>query len=245
MLTINVFSNVCETDSKLDPVFRTLDSLQNCFGEIRSKVNVYVHPSPFQRFHAYKDAIEDYFPSWFRPNVIRTKGLADGYRRSILGAEMPYLFQLEHDWLFKRDRIRHSLDDILHAMEASNAEYLRFGKEPSRTNEYGHQFEQADIGIPACAVTWRSNNPHIINAEAYKRRYLPYINTTLGGSKGIEEFLPEAPNSYVYGDLDYPATIEHINGRSRLRGLEKRIGKPAFKALRKIGLLEPAFRVWA
>jgi hypothetical protein len=127
-------------------------------------------------------------------------------------------------------------------MEACEAEYFRFGKEPNRINKYGHEFSRAEIGIPACAVKWRSNNPHIINVEAYRQKYLGFMRTELGGSSGIEECLPEGPGAYVYGDPDYPATIQHINGRFRLRQFEKRIGKALYRVLDKTGLLEPAFR---
>ena len=247
MLTINVFSNICEIDPSRDTIFQTLDSFQECFGVIRYKVNLFVHPSPFTRyFHQYNDSVKKYFSTLPELKIIKTRGLADGYKRSIVSAETKYLFQLEHDWLFERSAIAHSLDEIIDAMQKSSAEYFRFGKEPNARNKYGHSIIEAPMhDIPACSVLSRSNNPHIINASAYREKYLSYINDRLGGSSGVEECLPDAPGAYVYGPLNYQPTIRHIDGRSRLVRFRKSIGKVPYKAIKSLGLLEPVFKVWA
>src|SRR5579883_1346030 len=59
-------------------------------------------------------------------SVVRTSGLADGYKKSLLAAKTPYLFQLEHDWLFEHQLIHHTLTEIIDAMAEAKAEYFRF-----------------------------------------------------------------------------------------------------------------------
>jgi len=59
-----------------------------------------------------------------------------------------------------------------------------------------------------------SNNPHIIDRKKYNDIILQHIRLR-PSSKGIEEEL-NAQNKFfscIYGGLNYPATINHVDGR--------------------------------
>ncbi len=245
-LSLNIFANVCEVDPGYYTLFPAMESFEQTFGRFHGGVTVFVHPEPLTRHYPqYERDIAAYYADRSDVRVVKTKGLADGYKRSIVEASTPYLFQLEHDWIFETALIKHSLTQILDAMFDARADYFRFGKEPNSRNKYGHKFVDAPLDdIPACAVTWRSNNPHIIDAAAYREKYLQFIDLSIGGSSGVEECLPSASGAYVYGPPDYPPTLGHTNGRTRLIQFRKSIGKIAYGGLKASGLLETAFRTW-
>src|SRR5579883_813207 len=126
-LSLNFFTNICEVDPHHYSLFATARSFLECFKTFPNIINVYVHPSPLDRsFEYYKRNIESFFGPYGGASVVRTSGLADGYKKSLLAAKTPYLFQLEHDWLFEHQLIHHTLTEIIDAMAEAKAEYFRF-----------------------------------------------------------------------------------------------------------------------
>ncbi len=171
-----------------------------------------------------------------------TYGLAFGYKKSIVLSETEYAFQLEHDWYFSKQSIKHSLPALIEAMKAGNMEHLRFNKGKNVAGPCDVAIDEAEIdGISFCRTPCRSNNPHLIHIPAYLQKRIHLIDPSRAGSRGVEENLYGMPNSYIYGPLNYPATVEHNDGRMRLRKLAKKLGKPTYNFLIRSGWMEAAF----
>ena len=59
-----------------------------------------------------------------------------------------------------------------------------------------------------------SNNPHIINRDKYIDEEYYKLQKLQKGSNGIEENLQnKLKKGVLYGKLDYPPTIIHLDGR--------------------------------
>jgi hypothetical protein len=247
-VSFNFFANVCEVDPAYYTLFPTAESVFATFGDPNgAPITVYVHPEPFPKsFDGYCVHVRRYFKKYGGCTIVNTNGLSDGYLQSIQQAKTDYLFQLEHDWLFEKHLINHSLDTILEALSAAKANYMRFNKEPNGLTKYQLKIEQFELGtVTVCNSYGRSNNPHIIDANLYREKFAGYIDTSLGGSKGVEELMPVFQGDYIYGPVGYPPTIKHFSGRQQINLFRKSIGNTAYNLLRYTGVLENAFRFWS
>ncbi len=243
-ITLNIFSNCSEVDVQKIPVRETVKSFHEVFGgDVILKTKFFIHDFPFKRSYnnlcqlisSFHDALGTY-------EIHFTYGLAFGYKKSIVLCETEYAFQLEHDWLFNKALIQHSIPDLLNAMKEGNIDHLRFNKVRNAVGPCDIELRQVAIaGIEFCRTPMRSNNPHLIHIPTYMQKYIHLIDPSRPGSRGVEENLWLAPNSHIYGPLGYPATVEHNDGRMRLRKLAKKLGKPTFNFLIRNGWLEAAF----
>lgn len=149
--------------------------------------------------------------------VHRTQGLADGYARAIELSESPYALMLEHDWMLRPRHLRHALADLLAGMAQAKIRHLRFNKRWNRAVGYDHFMEpDPRCPFPACQVSGRSNNPHILDIVHARARVLPFIDRALRKAEGLEGRLELfAGGGHVYGALGHPATASHLDGRDR------------------------------
>jgi hypothetical protein len=208
-ISLNIFTNSTLSAPRTDIIRRTYDSFCDTFG---NKYNFAVycdsHPN-FKMFKFYFETLQKIFPK-----VYKTNSLSDGYIKSIENAESDYLFQLEGDWQFNKPLIKHSLEDICHAMELLNIYHLRFNKRQNIISGWDIGLKEISIhGFTCCETSCLSNNPHIIDVKKYREKCLPLLQIK-PGSKGIEENLTHVGlTGCIYGGRDYPACVRHIDGR--------------------------------
>lgn len=243
-ITLNVFSNCSEVEVTKVPVRETVKHFYDCFGtEFIARTNFFVHDFPFKR--SYKklcNIIESFQKPYGNYEIHFVYGLAFAYKKSVVLAKTEYAFQLEHDWNFSKDLIKHKIPELTAAMKAQGMEHLRFNKDRNAVGPCDLALDEVEVdGARFCRTPMRSNNPHLIRIPTYMQKYIHLIDPSRGGSKGVEENLWLSPNSYIYGPLNYPPTIEHNDGRMRLRRLAKKLGKPTFNFLIRSGWMEAAF----
>lgn len=156
------------------------------------------------------------FFSQYNFQIITTNCLAEGFLYSIKNLSSEFVFQMEHDWIFIEENIRHSLQDILVCMKQENIEYLRFNKRQNVIAGSDAILKEiiTDNNFDYTITNNGSNNPHIINRQLYiKEKYYTFIKITKG-SGGIEENLNnKLKKGVLYGKLNYPPTIIHLDGR--------------------------------
>jgi len=160
-------------------------------------------------FKFYFEELKKYFPA-----VYKTSSLSDGYVKSIKNSDAEYLFQLEGDWLFNKDKIRHSLEEIITAMASHELYHMRFNKRANIISGWDIGLKERIAGnVIYCETSVLSNNPHIIHRKTYIKKCLPLIEIK-PGSKGIEENLTHVGlTGGIYGGISYPATVKHQDGR--------------------------------
>jgi hypothetical protein len=209
-ISLNIFTNSTLSAPKTDIIRRTYDSFCDTFGH-EYPVTVYCDPKPnFKMSKFYFEELQKYFPFVYKAN-----SLSDGYIKAV---NSPYnedfIFMLEHDWQFNNQLIKHSLEDICHAMELLNIYHLRFNKRQNIVSGWDIGLKEISIyGFTCCETSVLSNNPHIIHRETYIKKCLPLLQVK-PGSKGIEENLTHCGlTGAIYGGLNYPATVKHQDGR--------------------------------
>jgi hypothetical protein len=141
--------------------------------------------------------------------LVRTNGLNDGFRRSIAMAEGNYAIQLEHDWVFLKHRITHTLPEIIDDMRMRRINYVRFNKR--RNVQFGTDYfvdEDTSGAVPLCRINGRSNNPQIIDIPYYKELIAAYPRIGLEG-----HICRYAGGGYLYGPAGWPRTVQHLDGR--------------------------------
>jgi len=230
VFNVNIFSNVASTDpSRCLAGFSArafLDALR--IEESHApRLRLFCDPNPNPgAFDAWAEAARAALGG-LPLEVHRSRGLADGYARSLEMAEAPFALQLEHDWTLHAAHVAHPLDRLLDGMTHARLRHLRFNKRWNRPVGYDHFMEpRGDAGFPCCRVSGRSNNPHIIDVAHARRRVLPFIDPSARRAEGLEgraELF--AGGGHVYGGLGHPATAGHLDGRSlRWRdGLRRRL----------------------
>lgn len=262
MLALNVFSNLSHTDVSQHLLPRCLDSFFACFDrDTIGTMRLFLHPRPFaMTLPAYRAMLQR--TQLAGCEVVLTENLADGYVRSITTVDADYAFQLEHDWLFNKPLIHHTLGDICAALRASGEDYIRFNKRSTKLqpgSRFDGVIEETTLapGFVACRTNCRSNNPHVIDTRAYREKYVVHIDTKRGGSKGIEDNLTDIlQNGLIYGPEGYPATVGHLDGRSQTKGINKvappwlrkyefgyRYGVALLGAKRRFGMVRKALRL--
>ena len=175
--------------------------------------------------------------------IHRTEGLAHGYVKSIILSKTKFCFQLEHDWLFLKDRIHHSDLEILDAMRICGISHFKFNQGANVKTAFDKTLLQETVrGVPFCRTPGCSNNPHFIDRPAYIEKYLHLIDVGAEGSGGIELLLGGVPSCGIYGPLDHPPAIQHIDGRARLRRMRHFIGPHGVRLMMRSGLAERVFQ---
>ena len=151
-------------------------------------------------------------------HVRTTSSMSDGYVKAVLESKSEYLFMLEHDWLFIKERITHSLDEIMAVMAAAGITHFRFNKRANTVAGWDRSLKAGSTnGMDYCLTPNLSNNPHIIHRETYVSHIKRGLIRVLPGSKGIEEVIGANPYTYgaIYGPMGYEATIKHQDGRRK------------------------------
>lgn len=219
VFNVNVFSNVSASDPSLclagHAARSFVDGLAMANGhDIR--LRLFCDPNPWPEvFKAWTDAAAAAAPGPLE--IHRTRGLADGYARSLDLCEGAFALQLEHDWTLHAPRVAHSLDELLSGMARANLRCLRFNKRWNRAVGYDHFMSpRNDAGFPCCRVSGRSNNPHILDVAHARARVLPFIDRGARKAEGLEGRVELfAGGGHVYGGLGHPATAGHLDGRGR------------------------------
>jgi hypothetical protein len=121
---------------------------------------------------------------------------------------------LEHDWVFVKQRITHTLEEICQAMDDNNLIHFRFNKRKNIEHSWDTSLIEKKGKVPYCLSPNLSNNPHIINRQLYISVALDKIKL-LKNSKGIEEVLLKEKDLYgaIYGSKHFDNTIIHLDGR--------------------------------
>jgi hypothetical protein len=215
MIELNIFTNCIPTSPNIEIIKETYDSFVKTFGNIQT--TIYLDPHPLEaNFEPYRANLEQYF----KCKIIKTNSLSDGYIKSIKNSKADYLFQLEHDWSFNSDLIKHSLNEITEVMAKRDIYHFRFSKhhntlKPELMKWQTVMNERECDGLKYCETDNVSNNPHIIDRKKYLE-FLDRIELSTG-SKGIEEKLTKKGLiGCQYGGLDYPPTIKHLQGKKTL-----------------------------
>ena len=208
-ISLNIFTNCTLSAPRTDIIRKTYDSFCDTFGN-EYPVTVYCDSHPnFKAFKYYFEALQKLFPV-----VYKTTSLSDGYVKSINNSDADYLFQLEGDWIFFKENINCSLEDICEIMEKFDLYHFRFNKRQNIISGWDIGLNEKNYkNIYWCETSVLSNNPHLLKIDTYKKLALDKIEIK-PGSKGIEENLTHVGLvGAIYGGLNYPATVKHQDGR--------------------------------
>lgn len=215
-LDLNVFTNFTANRIEDLPIFDTLASFQQAFGfDAFSNIRVFCHAAPLSvPFDAFHKALLAALPGR-TVELHSTRCLADGYVSSIRISDADVLYQLEHDYRFDAGLVKHGVAEIADAMLASGVHCMRFNILDNVTFGLDRVSAFDMAGIPVCRTVIFSNRPHLIDRRFAVANYVPRIDVTRGGSRGIEDELTQAfHEGWIYGPPDYPRVIEHIDGRT-------------------------------
>jgi len=218
-LDLNVFTNFTANRVERLPIFATLRSFEAAFGfSDVSAIRVFCHAAPL---HVPFDALHSALRAAIPGRIIElysTRGLADGYVRSVMLSAADLLFQLEHDYRFDASAVRHGIADIARAMQRAAVPYLRFNIGANEDNALDRLTPFDMAGIPCCKTVIFSNHPHLVDRAYAREHYLAHIDRRRGGSRGIEAELTAVHGAgFIYGPLGHPPAIAHIDGRADTR----------------------------
>lgn len=221
-------------------VTATYGSLLNVFGERIAacpKLMCYDHnPNGTERDTQYGLSIESFSrQNGFALQRYNGAGLFNVLNQTIRSVETPYIFFVEHDWMFRGEGI--SLPAVIEMMKDDpSINTIRFNKRVNCLN--GQDFLMAVDSNPRTYPLLRtssySNNPGIIRTDKLKNEWLPIceealrlVSDQLGGRAfGIEEILfkkyvqdireigftkaHDQWGLYVFGGAGDPARITHL-----------------------------------
>lgn len=217
-ISLCIYTNcTVHNSSNINLIKRTFESINNTFdiNNFKEKI-IFVDKNPnVTNFILYHNMLKEFFVKYgFK--IIETNSLSEGFLYSIKNISSKFVFQLEHDWIFLKNNIKHSLGDMLINMDKENIEYLRFNKRHNIIAGWDTSLQEVinSNGFEYTIVNNISNNPHIINREKYiDEEYYKFIKLQKG-SNGIEENLQnKLKKGVLYGKLHYPPTIMHLDGR--------------------------------
>jgi hypothetical protein len=218
-LDLNVFTNFTANRVERLPIFATLHSFEAAFGfGDFSAIRVFCHAAPLRvPFEALHAALRAAIPGR-SIELYSTRGLADGYVRSVALSAADVLFQLEHDYRFDAASVRHGIAAIARAMQDAAVPYLRFNIGANQDNALDRLTPFDMAGIPCCRTVIFSNHPHLVDRAYAREHYVAHIDRRRGGSRGIEAELTAAHRAgWIYGPLRHPPVIAHIDGRADTR----------------------------
>lgn len=216
---LNLFSNVASPDPDRCLGGHAARSFLETFpdaADLDLRIRLFCDPNPNpDAFEPWVETVRAALPG-HGVEVHRSRGLADGYRRSVELSEGAYACQLEHDFVFRADRIPHALRTLTGAMAAGGITHLRFNKRWNRAVGYDHFMRPAEgLAAPMCRVSGRSNNPHLLDVAHARARVLPFIPRDAAKAEGLEGVVElYAGGGHVYGPLGHPATVGHLDGRA-------------------------------
>ena len=208
-IELHIFTNTIPSAPDTKIIKQTYQSFINTFGTLPTTVWCDKNPRK-EVFIAYVDNLKRMFPV-----IHETTSLSDGYTKAIKTSKSKFLFMLEHDWIFNTTHIKHTLDEILTCMEQNNIYHFRFNKRKNIAIKRDSKIQEVTkTPIPFCTTSGICNIPHIILKQKYTDELIEHINI-LKESKGIENELSKISNTWgaIYGPLNYPATLTHINGK--------------------------------
>ena len=208
MISLNIFTNCHASSPSIEIVKNTYDSFVKTFGEISTTIYCDIHP--------HKERASDYIKnlSQIFPSVIHTDSLSDGYIKSIKNSDSDYLFQLEGDWIFNTENIKHTLSEIVEFMQILGIYHFRFNKRENIPIVWDKRMDESEfMGMKYCTSNNLSNNPHIISRKKYLADFMDIIKV-VPGSKGIEEEMNKhGLTTCIYGEYGYSETITHLDGK--------------------------------
>ena len=213
-IQLNIFTNSCKSSPSTKTILRTYKSFCDVFGVIEPTVYCDANPN-IEKFQEYFDALQTVFPK-----VVRTGSLSDGYVQSIKNGDSDYIFQLEGDWEFDKNVIKHTLEEIIEVMESEQIPHFRFNKRQNLVAGWDKYIREKELHgfdgsvFKYCRTNNLSNNPHIINRKFYLENMLQHIKI-MQGSKGIEEQLNAVGKyeSCLYGGFGEFAAVSHLDGK--------------------------------
>jgi hypothetical protein len=215
-VNLNVFTNVTSLDTRDCLVPEAVKSFFHCFGDEinRSQVitRIFIDPKPHrQNFEAWVAAIGAGLPD--HPfEIVQTDGLVDGFWRSVHMSEGEYAMQLEHDFVFLRERIPHSWPQLTQEMQRSHLNFIRFNKRRNVQAGYDFFMERDEFAeVPLSRISGRSNNPHIIHVPFYRDLYRDVPDITVLGLEG--GLCRRAGGGHMYGAPGWPRSVQHLDGR--------------------------------
>ncbi len=215
-VNLNVFTNVTSGDARHCLVAEAVQSFFSCFSRpeigFNVKTRIFIDPNPHRdNYESWIDAIRKGLPD-LPFEIVQTNGLIDGFWRSLDLSESRYAVQLEHDFVFLKNRIPHSLADIIAEMEAEDINFVRFNKRRNVRVGYDLFLERDESKqLPLSRISGRSNNPQIID--------IPYYRAVLNSTPEVREvgleggFCRHAGGGYLYGEPGWPKTVQHLDGR--------------------------------
>jgi hypothetical protein len=164
------------------------------------KVMCYDHnPNGSFRDRQYFRALEAFsIQHGFELHTFQGVGLFNILNRIVATITSPYILFVEHDWMFRGDRIQ--LPAIVEMMDNEpHINVIRLNKRDNYLN--GHDFlmnvDASQGSYPLIRTSSYSNNPSIIRTDKLKNEWLPIceealqrVSDDLGGSAfGVEEIL--------------------------------------------------------
>lgn len=184
-------------------VTTTFGSLLSVFGEEMAtcpKIMCYdFNPNGCERDTQYTRSIEAFCrENGFILQRFPGIGLFNVLNRIIPGIETPFIFFLEHDWMFRGEKIMlPAIIEMMNNDQDINA--IRFNKRHNYLNGQDFLMEVDSVHrmVPLMRTSSYSNNPSIIRTEKLKNEWLPICEQALrlvagdlGGSAfGVEEIL--------------------------------------------------------
>lgn len=208
-VSVHIFTNATASAPDTQLIQRTYSSFCQTFGADVA-VTVWCDPHPnTDQGTAYLANLRGLFHE-----VNQTHSLSDGFVQAVTTGTTPYLFMLEHDWQFL-PTVRHSLTEIMAAMDAQDLLHLRFNKRANVAKKSDRALQAVEYpSMPYCTTGFLSNNPHIIHRDRYRQRALQWI-TIREKTFGIEKDLSQGHlTGAIYGPAGYPATVEHLDGKA-------------------------------
>lgn len=222
MIELKVFTNCTYHIKNHQTIHDTIKSFENTFGPY--PMQIFVDPNPnLKDSDDYINELKERYS-----DVQISDSLSDGYIKAVNQSKSEFLFMLEHDWSFIKERIHHSLEEICDIMKRDSLHHLRFNQYDNKYKDgvdmkcYCESIFECDEYVK---VRGASNNPHLIYSNIYKRDLMKYIKKEKG-SIGIEQNLTNSQGNFaVYGKVNHQHTINHTdgqkvwkNGRKLLKG---------------------------
>lgn len=207
---LHIFTNSTINSPSTELITHTYNSFLETFN-VDCPVTVWYDPKP------NKEKADLYYKNLIKKftNINITKSLSDGYIKAVETSQSDFLCMLEHDWEFL-PTITNSIDDILDTIQEDNILHFRFNKRKNNQTGWDTYLEEIQSkNFLYCKTPCLSNNPHIIQKDLYTNKALQYLKVSKS-SKGIEHELSSINHleGSIYGPLNYPPTIKHLDGRS-------------------------------
>ena len=115
-ITFNIFTNCTINSPNIFPINLLLESLIDTFNldPQEMKLNIFIDYHPYKKnYDKFLQNLKNYFLSKnTNPTFYKTKSLVDGFSKTFDICNTPFLFNLEHDWIFYKRNITHSLNEI-------------------------------------------------------------------------------------------------------------------------------------